>query len=217
MKTDRRSRKTIGAIQNTTLQLLCTRRLGEIKIVDLCMAADINRTTFYLHFRNIREVLASLCNEIADRINADKRAAAFPKMGGTLEFLTSCAAVIGNFEYFEEFVRKSADADVFLTSLKNVLADRLYAHFCELYANVQLEAKCIIRFLTGGCSISMRNGCAQIKPYRWKPCSTFVPLWCGRGRICSKKWPEIRRKRRSRRKFKKKQFGRARRKFDLCE
>ena len=62
MKTDRRSRKTIGAIQNTTLQLLCTRRLGEIKIVDLCMAADINRTTFYLHFRNIREVLASLCN-----------------------------------------------------------------------------------------------------------------------------------------------------------
>ena len=150
MKTDRRSRKTIGAIQNTTLQLLCTRRLGEIKIVDLCMAADINRTTFYLHFRNIREVLASLCNEIADRINADKRAAAFPKMGGTLEFLTSCAAVIGNFEYFEEFVRKSADADVFLTSLKNVLADRLYAHFCELYANVQLEAKCIIRFLTGG-------------------------------------------------------------------
>lgn len=150
MKTDRRSRKTIGAIQNTTLQLLCTRRLGEIKIVDLCMAADINRTTFYLHFRNIREVLASLRNEIADRINADKRAAAFPKMGGTLEFLTSCAAVIGNFEYFEEFVRKSADADVFLTSLKNVLADRLYAHFCELYANVQLEAKCIIRFLTGG-------------------------------------------------------------------
>ena len=47
---DKRSRKTVSAIQNTLLQLLCSRRVREIKIVDLCTAADINRTTFYLHY-----------------------------------------------------------------------------------------------------------------------------------------------------------------------
>lgn len=49
-KKDKRSRKTVSAIQSTLLELLCTKRVQEIKIVDLCTAADINRTTFYLHF-----------------------------------------------------------------------------------------------------------------------------------------------------------------------
>ena len=59
-KKDKRSRKTVRAIQDTLLRLLCTKRLREIRIVDLCTEADINRTTFYLHFCGLGDVLGSL-------------------------------------------------------------------------------------------------------------------------------------------------------------
>ena len=67
-KMDKRSQKTIRAIQSTLLQLLCAKQVREIKIVDLCTAADINRTTFYLHYTGIADVLEGLRNEITERI-----------------------------------------------------------------------------------------------------------------------------------------------------
>lgn len=129
MKTDRRSQKTIAAIQNTVLRLMCTRRMNEIKIVDLCMAADINRTTFYLHYRNISEVLKSLLDDMAARIfdSEDEANGDTAKGGTTLDFLIACAEALDRYEYFGEFVQKSPDADYFLTCLKNVLSDKIFA------------------------------------------------------------------------------------------
>ena len=57
---DKRSRRTQRIIQTTMLELLCTQPMTSIKIVDLCTQADINRTTFYLHFSSIADVLAGL-------------------------------------------------------------------------------------------------------------------------------------------------------------
>lgn len=151
MKTDRRSQKTIGAIQNTVLQLMCSRRMDEIKIVDLCMAADINRTTFYLHYKNIAEVLKSLLNDMAAQIyDGETDADGTVKIYGTLEFLNACAEALDRYEFFGSFVQKSPDADYFLTNLKNVLSEKIYAHLGRLYGAEAENAKHIIRFLTGG-------------------------------------------------------------------
>ena len=154
MKTDRRSQKTIAAIQGTVLHLMCTRRMNEIKIVDLCMAADINRTTFYLHYRNIAEVLKSLIDDMAAQIfDSEAEAGAelgSSKSGRTLEFLIACAETLDRYENFGPFVQKSPDADYFLTSLKNVLADKIYGYMARKYGTEAGDAKVIIRFLTGG-------------------------------------------------------------------
>lgn len=148
MKTDKRSQKTISAIQNTALRLMCTQRMNEIKIIDLCMAADINRTTFYLHYKNISEVLHSLLDDMAARIYSNET----EKIGSassTLEFLNACAASLDGYEYFGRFVQKSPDADYFLTSLKNVLAEKLLL-LGRKYGTETENAKHVIRFLTGG-------------------------------------------------------------------
>lgn len=150
MKTDRRSQKTIFAIQNTVLQLLCTRRMNEIKIVDLCMAADINRTTFYLHYHNITEVLKSLLDDMAAQIFEDNDDENLAKAGGTLEFLTACAETLDRYEYFGAFVQKSSDADYLLTNLKNVLSEKIFHYFSRKYGAAAGNAKYIIRFLAGG-------------------------------------------------------------------
>ena len=152
MKTVRRSQKTIAAIQNTVLRLMCTRRMNEIKIVDLCMAADINRTTFYLHYRNISEVLKSLLDDMAARIfdSEDEANGDTAKGGTTLDFLTPCAEALDRSEYFGEFVQKSPDADYFLTCLKNVLSDKIFAGMSRKCGSDAADAKHIIRFLAGG-------------------------------------------------------------------
>ena len=152
MKTDRRSQKTIAAIQNTVLRLMCTRRMNEIKIVDLCMAADINRTTFYLHYRNISEVLKSLLDDMAARIfdSEDEANGDTAKGGTTLDFLIACAEALDRYEYFGEFVQKSPDADYFLTCLKNVLSDKIFAGMSRKCGTDAADAKHIIRFLAGG-------------------------------------------------------------------
>ena len=152
MKTDRRSQKTIAAIQNTVLRLMCTRRMNEIKIVDLCMAADINRTTFYLHYRNISEVLKSLLEDMAARIfdSEDEANGDTAKGGTTLDFLIACAEALDRYEYFGEFVQKSPDADYFLTCLKNVLSDKIFAGMSRKCGTDAADAKHIIPFLAGG-------------------------------------------------------------------
>lgn len=150
MKTDRRSQKTIAAIQNTVLRLMCTRRMNEIKIVDLCVEADINRTTFYLHFRNIAEVLESLVNEMAAKIFADGAYEVNVSSQPVVDFLTACADTLDGYEYFGAFMQKSEDADIFLTRLKNVLAEKISSHIVQRSGMQEGSTKPAVRFLTGG-------------------------------------------------------------------
>lgn len=56
-KTDRRTLYTINIIKDTFLQLLQTQPYLKITVSELCRKADITRSTFYLHFNSINDVL----------------------------------------------------------------------------------------------------------------------------------------------------------------
>lgn len=64
MAEDRRVRKTKKAILNVFCELTETRKLNEITIKELCARADINKSTFYLHYRDIYDLADSLQNEL---------------------------------------------------------------------------------------------------------------------------------------------------------
>lgn len=148
---DKRSRKTVSAIQNTLLQLLCTKRMREIKIVDLCTAADINRTTFYLHYAGIAEVLDELREEIADRVFAATDCDInFLDPKDPLPFLTTATGVFECYPHFADFIRQAQDADVFLTKLKNEFTSRLCERYREYCQSGAACAEYVFRFLTAG-------------------------------------------------------------------
>ena len=151
-KTDKRSRKTVRAIQTTLLRLLCGRRMQEIRIVDLCTEADINRTTFYLHFGGLSDVLDGLRSEIAEAIFArgTNRMIDFDAPRNPLPFLTVCTDVLASYENFGDFVRMSADADVFLTKLKNEFCEQLFRRYSDARGSETEEAKHVFRFLVAG-------------------------------------------------------------------
>ena len=56
----RRVRKTKKAIQDFFCELTKEKKLNEITIKELCARADINKSTFYLHYRDIYNLADSI-------------------------------------------------------------------------------------------------------------------------------------------------------------
>lgn len=61
---DRRSRRTALALQQGLIELLLKKPLREITISEVTDAADVSRTTFYLHYKNINELFEKMENDI---------------------------------------------------------------------------------------------------------------------------------------------------------
>lgn len=60
MAEDRRVRKTKKAIQDVFCEMTKENRLNEITVKELCARADINKSTFYLHYRDIYDLAKSI-------------------------------------------------------------------------------------------------------------------------------------------------------------
>ncbi len=66
VKEDLRVRKTKLAIRNTLKEMIYEMDYEDITIKELTARAQINRKTFYLHYRDLEELFAELEQEIAD-------------------------------------------------------------------------------------------------------------------------------------------------------
>lgn len=60
---DRRIRKTQQLIKKTLIELLKEKSIQEISVVELSDRADLNRGTFYLHYKDIFSLLEQMENE----------------------------------------------------------------------------------------------------------------------------------------------------------
>lgn len=61
---DRRARRTRRLLRESLLELLEEKRFGEISIRDVTDRADMNRTTFYLHYTDTAQLLGSVEEEL---------------------------------------------------------------------------------------------------------------------------------------------------------
>lgn len=61
---DLRIKKTNASLQRALLTLLKEKSLEDISIAELCRVAQINRGTFYLHYKNVHGVFERYFNEI---------------------------------------------------------------------------------------------------------------------------------------------------------
>jgi AcrR family transcriptional regulator len=60
MKLDRKSRYTRKVLQDSLLELLAKKPITGISITEICINADINRTTFYAHYRDQYDLLRQI-------------------------------------------------------------------------------------------------------------------------------------------------------------
>ena len=67
-KTDRRVRKTKNQLRAGLAKLMQEKRIKEITVKELVETVDINRSTFYLHYSDIFQMLESIEGELQDDI-----------------------------------------------------------------------------------------------------------------------------------------------------
>jgi len=68
-QTDRRVRKTKALLLKGLMQLMETKDIRDISVKELSDLVDINRSTFYLHYSDIYDMLAQIENELFIEFN----------------------------------------------------------------------------------------------------------------------------------------------------
>jgi AcrR family transcriptional regulator len=69
-KMDRRVKYTKMVLKQSLLNLMRDKPIEKITVKDICEKADINRGTFYAHYKDPSNLLAQIENELFDEINS---------------------------------------------------------------------------------------------------------------------------------------------------
>ncbi|NLV86500.1 MAG: TetR/AcrR family transcriptional regulator [Clostridiales bacterium] len=68
-KIDQRVRLTQSLLKNALVQLMQEQHISKISIRAICEVADINRSTFYVHYSNQYDLLHKIEQEVLDNLN----------------------------------------------------------------------------------------------------------------------------------------------------
>jgi AcrR family transcriptional regulator len=66
---DRRQLRTKQLLRSTLIQLMEEKKLEGITVTDITSRADINRGTFYLHYKDVPDMLEQIQNEVFEKIS----------------------------------------------------------------------------------------------------------------------------------------------------
>lgn len=69
MKEDRRIKRTKKMLKDSLASLLMEKDINLITVKELVDLADLNRSTFYLHYRDIYDMLTQIENDMIEEIN----------------------------------------------------------------------------------------------------------------------------------------------------
>lgn len=113
-KLDRRVKMTIHVLQTELITRLQQEHISKISVKTLCENADINRSTFYAHFKDQYDLLDHTCNEVFDSIKRhmelqhypDDRPISFPTLHGILSYVRE------NAELFKALLSENCGSDV---------------------------------------------------------------------------------------------------------
>ena len=151
---DRRVRKTRTMLRLCLARLLKEKKIQEISVKEISEMADINRGTFYLHYRDVYDLLASIEDDM------------FRQFNGILERNTPSGEITERpsrliLELFS-FIRENADlaqilmgpnGDIqFLNQLREVFKDRIMIPWAKtLHIGIEKDYQYWYAFITDGC------------------------------------------------------------------
>lgn len=77
-ETDRRVLKTKAALRDAMLSLMAPKGWDELSIQEICNAANVGRSTFYVHYQSKDDLLAESLNDLRDQLALHATAADGP-------------------------------------------------------------------------------------------------------------------------------------------
>lgn len=131
---DRRIRKTRRVIRQCLTELLKTKRIQDITVREISEKADINRGTFYLHYRDIFDLMEQIENELleelADVLNHFK--ASDLLSNPALVFTCVFQLVKENSDMVSILIGQNGDIN-FVNRLKDIVREKCLKDWMELF------------------------------------------------------------------------------------
>ena len=149
-----RSRKLIN---EALADLLQEKPLEKITVTDVVRRADINRGTFYAHYRDIPDVVDHLIQQtfsaITDVLSAQTELS--PRFGSSI--LMKIQNIMEEDLFFYQKILNSSAASLMQDRLVEILCDYLLQNKDAFYQGDQEEYELMIRFCAGGLSNLYRD------------------------------------------------------------
>ena len=134
-KNDKRSLKTRKAIKFAFLKLLRTRNISEINITMIAKNADINRNSFYTHYKNVSNILDDINNDI------------YMDMEEILaKYSYTQITVISN-KFITQYLVFSKSSTELARNLKDNICDRFYAAYLKETTNANPYIRYVMAFI----------------------------------------------------------------------
>lgn len=149
-----RSRKLIN---EALADLLTEKPLDKITVTDVVKRADINRGTFYAHYRDIPDVVDHLIQQTFSAIRDAMIAQTEIPSNMGLVFLTAIQTILEEDLPFYRKILNSSASSLMQEQLVSIVLDFLVEHKDRFYQGSQEEYQIAIRFCAGGLSNLYRD------------------------------------------------------------
>lgn len=137
MKIDRRVVYTKMVLKNSLLELIPEKPVNKITVKEICDRADINRATFYAHFRDVYDMLEQIENDLYETISLslDKGW----RTSSIIQLLTEvCSDIKQNRELCAVLFSENGDRD-FLDRIMYVARDKCIDEWKSVYPEADME------------------------------------------------------------------------------
>lgn len=160
-KEDLRIRKTKASLYKGLSKLMKDKKLDDIRIIDICTIASVNRSTFYDHFNDINELLTSLMEDSKAELMKILKEIEFTDIKSFLRKTTDELSLFVNNNYIVFSALSSSKNnnsiayDMLFDVSKDILLDKLNSYYIN---NSDISNEIIVSFyLSGIINILLNN------------------------------------------------------------
>lgn len=155
-KEDRRARRTRERLRQALAQLLCEKELAHITVREVTELADVNRSTFYLHYTDLHDLYQKTEDSVVQEITAIIEA--YPQKPGAPSLMSVVSSV---FDYVAQNVRLCTallrtNDTAFIMRIVDANRPQTEEQWKNLMGDCTLPRDYFYSYLTGGCVGLMR-------------------------------------------------------------
>lgn len=152
-KPNRSVRRTQNLLQSCLLELMQKKPIGQISVRELTDAADLNRGTFYLHYKDIYDLLEQMENDLLQEFIEIDRSHPPEAMGRQpLALLLDLFTFIADHEQFVTLILITNPDRQFVQKLEDVIRERCFRDWNILFSVPRSEkSELYTAYLISGC------------------------------------------------------------------
>ena len=150
---DRRVRKTRKQLKDCLIQLLKEKKVQDITVPELTEMADLNRGTFYLHYKDVFDLLEKTEAELFEEFNSLvlSHDAQDLKQRPSLIFHEIFSLVYENADLVEILMGENGDLN-FINRLKHLVREKCLRDWMEVFRSGDpLVFEAYFSFIVSGC------------------------------------------------------------------